>query len=193
MTNAEFAQFYEETAHDLYAFASLIAGDDDGEDLAAEAYARTLARWREVRGYERPDAWVRRVIINLLISRRRKERVQLLFHQGTSHASEPLSPTDQSEDRILIQAALNRLPPRQRAVIILRYFNDLSLKETAQAIRCSVSTANTHLRRGQSRLRSLLGEAYLSVGPTASIIDNRRHGAESMSSPPPEHLTPPRR
>ena len=168
-----FAEFYEETASEIYTFGRLLAGME-GEDLAAEAYARALARWNEVSGYDRPDAWIRRVMVNLLITRRRKERIHNLFLQRARSEIAPPSDEDQSETKLLIRTALDKLSPRQRAVIILRYFDDLSLEDTARALRCSVSTASTHLSRARSALRSLLGDDYLEIYSSRPAFDGQQ-------------------
>ncbi|MPZ70553.1 MAG: sigma-70 family RNA polymerase sigma factor [Actinobacteria bacterium] len=158
--DADFRLFYETTAKEIYAFAYLVAGDK-GEDFAAEAYSRALARWSDVSGYERPDAWVRRVIVNLLVSRARRERVQQLFVQRSRRETTANDHADQTEDKLLLQQALRQLSPKQRAVIVLRYWSDLSLKETARAMGCSMSSVNAHLGRARSKLESALGEAYV--------------------------------
>lgn len=158
--DADFRLFYQATAKEIYAFAYLVAGDT-GEDFAAEAYSRALARWSDVSGYERPDAWVRRVIVNLLVSRARRERVQQLFLQRSRRELTANDRADQSEDKLLLQQALRELSPKQRAVIVLRYWSDLSLKETARAMGCSMSSVNAHLARARSKLESALGEAYV--------------------------------
>jgi RNA polymerase sigma-70 factor (ECF subfamily) len=184
MASASFASFYEETSPDVYAFGFLLAGSA-GEDFAAEAYARALARWREVGGYDRPDAWVRRVIVNQHISRARKQRLQDLFVRRASIVDMP-SHADQAETSFLVRSALQTLSPQQRAVVIFRYFGDLSLEETARTLNCSVSTVNTHLRRAHSRLRTVLGDAYLVPSGQASQSD-------PSSSPRQQHLTSGRR
>lgn len=159
-TDADFRLFYETTAKEIYGFAYLLAGDQ-GEDFAAEAYSRALARWSDVSGYERPDAWVRRVIVNLLVSRARREKVQQLFLQRTRKELMENDQVDNAEDRLLLQQALRELSPKQRAVVVLRYWSDLSLKETARAMGCSMSSVNAHLGRARSKLQSVLGEAYI--------------------------------
>lgn len=167
MRTDDFAGFYNEAAPSLYTFGFLLAGTA-GEDLAAEAFSRALARWSEVSSYDRPDAWVRRVMINLLISQRRKQQIQSLFRDRFRDQIDSASHADRVETELVVKAALDRLPPRQRAVVILRYFESCSLEETARALRCSVSTANTHLRRARAALGAVLGEAILDNPPTGT-------------------------
>ena len=172
-SDADFRFFYEQTAKQIYSFAYLMAGDS-GEDLAAEAYSRALARWRDISGYERPDAWVRRVIVNLLVSRGRRERVHRLFVQRQHGDASAEDDAAQTEDRLMLQQALGQLSPKQRSVIVLRYWGDLSPKDTARAMGCSVSSANAHLKRARSKLQSKLGEAYLQQATdVAPTIDPR--------------------
>lgn len=174
-----FASFYEETAPAVFRFAYVVAGEA-GEDLAAEAYARALARWSEVSGYDRPDAWVRRVLLNLVVSRARRERAKRAFL--ASRAGWAGTVTDEgSEDRIVLRRALAELSPRQRAVVILRFGEDLPLNEIARSLGCSVSSVNAHLKRALPKLRAALGD----VGPAR--VEAR---GEEKQQPPPSHQRP---
>lgn len=179
---ADFRFFYEQTAEQIYAFAYLMAGDN-GEDLAAEAFARALARWNDVAGYDRPDAWVRSVIVNLLVSHGRKEKVQRLFVQRSRRDVSIEDDAAHIENRLMLQQALRHLSPKQRAVIVLRYWNDLSLKETARAMGCSVSSANAHLSRARSKLQSLLGTAYIEGSAHVEPAVGSREASPRRASP----------
>jgi RNA polymerase sigma factor (sigma-70 family) len=111
------------------------------------------------------------VMVNLHISRKRKERLQRLFLQRNRVADSSAGPTDHVESKVLVWEALAQLSVRQRAVVILRYIDDLSLEDTARALGCSVSTTNTHLRRARSALRSLLGDTSTA---SATASEQRR-------------------
>src|SRR5437764_9012619 len=124
---------FERFCHDEYAgvvrVAYLVAGDrEEALDLAQEAFARAYERWRTVSGYDQPGAWVRRVVINLAISWRRHQHVRSTApHQrGDDTMIQP-----QLADPELL-AALRELTPAQRAVVVLRYYADRSIEETAR-------------------------------------------------------------
>lgn len=138
--------------------AGTIAGDRSiGDDLAQEAFRRAYQRWEKVSQFDRPGAWVRRVAINLALSRRRK--TQRERRAAVRLAGErPLAWTDtpRSGDPE-VWAAIDQLAPRQRAAIVLRYVEQRSIKEIAELLSCSASTASSTLHDGRKRLAGLLG------------------------------------
>jgi len=130
--------------------ARRIVGDASAEDVAAEALARALERWNQVRDLEYVDAWVLRVAANLSISEARKrppKTVQLTDNPGLDPAS-----------RLALVAALAKIPRRQREAICLRYLGGFSEREVAQALGCAPGTLKSHLHRGLTGLRRQLGE-----------------------------------
>lgn len=153
----DFDQFYQDTAKRIYALTFLLVGQA-GEDLAAEAFARALAHWSTVAATKSPEAWVRRVAVNLGISllRRRSREWEFIRTKRVSQ-SHSLGGED---DRLTIQQALERLSPKQRAAVALRYYGDLPVKELARQLRCTPSSADTHLRRGLERLGVALAPEY---------------------------------
>ncbi|MDQ3916734.1 MAG: sigma-70 family RNA polymerase sigma factor [Actinomycetota bacterium] len=179
-SGSDFASFYEETADATFRFAFLVAGDA-GEDLAAEAYARALARWEDVSGYERQDAWLRRVLLNLVASRARRERVQKKFLATRAPKPDIARESRMSEERILLRQALDELSPRQRAVVVLRYVDDLPVKEVAGALGCSVSSVNAHLKRALPKLQTRLGSLDRDEGSAGGVFSP----GSGEDSPPP--------
>lgn len=152
-----FARFYHDTADRIYKLGFLLVGQG-GEDLAAEAFARALANWTTVEGTKHPEAWVRRVTINLSISLlRRRSREQAFIR--TKRVAES-SPAIAHEERLAVEQALERLSPKQRAAIVLRYYEDYSVRDIARALKCTSSSADTHLRRGLERLGVELAPEY---------------------------------
>ena len=151
------SEFYRSTANRIYALTFLLVGEG-GEDLAAEALARALANWSTVIDTKRPEAWVRKVAVNLSISFLRRRRRERAFIEPRRVSESPSQGAE--EDRLTIQQALERLSPKQRAAVVLRYYEDLSLKEMARVMRCTTSSADTHLRRGLERLRVTLAPDY---------------------------------
>jgi RNA polymerase sigma-70 factor (sigma-E family) len=126
------------------------------EDLAQAAFARAYAAWGRVRRAGDPDAYVRRIVINANRSRFRRRRVaeELRGDLMDTLAGQQPGPEDSGpgEDSALLRA-LDRLGPRQRAVIVLRYWLDLSEAETAAALGCSVGTVRSQASRALATLR----------------------------------------
>lgn len=139
-------------------YAYLLVGDRDvAHDLAAEAFARMLVPWRR-REVLNPEAYVRRVVLNLVrdrqrrdISRARRERRTAMFEQV---------PTFEGEltDRSRLGDALAVLPPRQRAVVVLRFYETRSEQEIAHLLGIRLGTVKSTLSRALDRLRLTLGE-----------------------------------
>jgi RNA polymerase sigma-70 factor (ECF subfamily) len=124
------------------------------EDIAQEAFLQLYRYWDRVAGYERPEAWVRRVAIRLAMRSLRRDALwakvrALLLPRHHIHEPEPDVP-----------AAVARLPRAQRAAIVLHYYEDRPVAEIAAMIGCSEPTARVHLHRGRRRLAELLGEGH---------------------------------
>ncbi|MFF5975355.1 SigE family RNA polymerase sigma factor [Streptomyces sp. NPDC012769] len=136
--------------------AQLLTGDfHEAEDLVQTTLAKVYGRWRRV-PREEIDLYVRRALINNNLSRLRRKRVVHLLtpvlpesvrHAHAGHA-------DAVEQRTALLAALADLPARQRAVMVLRYWEDLTEPEIAAVLNCSIGTVKTHARRGLAALRA---------------------------------------
>jgi RNA polymerase sigma-70 factor (sigma-E family) len=133
------------------------------EDVAQAAFARAYASWPRVLGSGDPDAYVRRIVINCNNSRFRKRRVtESLVGAVPEPAGRPgPGPADAVGDGEALLRALRALGPRQRAVIVLRFWMDMSEAETAAALNCSVGTVKSQASRALAALR---GNAELMEG-----------------------------
>ncbi len=149
----EFAGFMRGRWPAMVRLAYALSGDaGHAEDVAQAAFARAYAAWGRVRQAGDPDAYVRRIVINENRKRFRKHRVPEDLHgdlAGADLAGQQQGP----EERQALLDALGRLGPRQRAVIVLRYWLDLSEAETAAALNCSVGTVKSQASRGLATLR----------------------------------------
>lgn len=153
--DALFAAIFQAHRDDVVRLAYLLCGDQElARDAAAEAFARTYQQWQ--RGHvDRVPGYVRRVVINYVNSHfRRLER----WHRAQSrHGAEPLhdveSPTEQVARAQQVRSLIRQLPVRQRTAIVLRYWEDLSEAEIAEAMGCPVGTVKSLLARGRARLR----------------------------------------
>jgi RNA polymerase sigma-70 factor (sigma-E family) len=145
--------FVAERGDRLLRTASLLAGSRDaGEDLLQSALERLLRNRRRIDGD--PERYVRRTLYNLAVDGWRRQR--LWQRRAVLTAPDPpADPAAAVDLRDAIIRMLVQLPPRQRAILVLRYFEDLSEAETAAALSCSVGTVKSATSRGLARLREL--------------------------------------
>ena len=141
----------------LYRTAYLLTGNHaDAEDLVQNALVKAYLCWSRVAAATSPDAYVRRILLNGFVSGRRPLRV--VRERLVDRPPEVQAPTPASEDRLVLWPHVRNLPPRQRAVVVLRYFEDLSEQQIADALGCSPgtvkSTASDALRTLRARLVS---------------------------------------
>lgn len=123
------------------------------EDLTQEAFLELLRHWRRVSRYERPGAWVRRVAIRKAVQATRREARRPWFERRAAASTvAPDAPSTTFPDNTW--AAVRSLPPQQRAVIALFYYEDLSVEDVAGVLGCSVSTVKVHLHRAREALRT---------------------------------------
>jgi RNA polymerase sigma-70 factor (sigma-E family) len=179
-TRMEFECFVERCADDLLNTAYLIVFDlGDAEDLAQETLLRVARRWPRVRRMDQPVAYARRILVNLALddakrrSRRRRELEPWLDAAPDGQADGVSACVFGALDaRAELFGALAALPPRQRAVLVLRYFEDLSEAQTAHTLGCSLGTVKSTTSRGLARLRVVLdrrnGAAAENNGHTTS-------------------------
>ena len=157
-TSVDFNDFYRRELPKMIALAQSICGDRAlAEDLAQEAMTRAHTQWRKIEDYERPGAWLRRVTINLALSRRRRIIRELALL--TRIASEPEAICTNTDTDSAVWDAVRQLPPKQRAAIALFYQEDQSTSSIAEILGCSISTATSHLNLARKRLAQLLAEA----------------------------------
>ncbi|MDH6187126.1 RNA polymerase sigma-70 factor (sigma-E family) [Streptomyces sp. CZ24] len=133
--------------------AYLLTGDHhEAEDLVQVTLAKLYPAWPRVRDLDEPDAYVRRALVNNNLSRFRKRRVvQLLTPRLPERAQE--GGAARTEQRSLLLEALGTLPPRQRAVVVLRYWEDLSEQQAADVLGCSPGNVKSQASRGLRKLR----------------------------------------
>lgn len=132
----------------------LTADQQQAEDLVQEAFVRCVGRFRYLRLPDAFDAYLRRAIVNLHTSglrRRRVERAWLAHEVG--RLAHTVSPFPDVGARADLWATLATLPARQRAALVLRYYEDLSERETAQVLGCTVAAVKSLTARGMEALR----------------------------------------
>ena len=153
----QFDDFYRTQYPSVVRLAYSLCGSMSvAEELAQEAFVSAHARWRRVVGFDRPDLWVRRVVINRSISYRRREAVEskavARIHPDRDEVAEPVL-TDE-----LVWQALRELSPRQAEVLALFYVEDQPMAAVAEILGLGPETVKTHLKRGRAALAAKLGE-----------------------------------
>lgn len=154
-----FASFYEREFAAIAFVAGTTAGDRaSGEDIAQEAFTRASTEWNRVSGLDKPGAWVRRVAINLALNRRRRgiRESRALGVLGGMRQTEAASEVRRGDPEVW--QAVNQLPPRQRAVIVLHYHEGQPIAAIAEILDCSPSAATSNLHKARTRLADLLGD-----------------------------------
>lgn len=153
------AELYERHVGRSVGLARLLTGDRDvAEDLAHEAFLRVAGRFRHLRAPGAFESYLRRTVVNLCRARFRRLRVERAWLRRQPR-NEPLAhPAYDPDDRQAVWHALERLPYRQRAAIVLRYYEDLSVGQTGDVLRCSTRAANSLLARAMATLRKELPE-----------------------------------
>lgn len=153
---ARFGEFVIARGKALIRLAYLLTGDQHAaEDLLQTALAKTAAKWGNLRHTD-PEAYVRQVIYREQVSRWRR-RFREVAVQSPPEAIYP-DPSGHSDLRLAMRQALLRLPPRQRLVIVLRYYEDLTETQAAAAIGCSVGTVRSRTNRAVQKMRVLIPE-----------------------------------
>jgi RNA polymerase sigma-70 factor (sigma-E family) len=183
-TRFEFERFVDGCASDLLRTAYLVTWDlAEAEDLVQEMYLRVARRWPRVRRMDQPVAYARRILVNLAVddakcrSRRRSELDPADVKRVDAYADEASARVLGAVDaRAELLGALGVLAPRQRAVLVLRYFEDLSEAQVAEILGCSLGTVKSTASRGLARLREALDEpavASPAQGNGYLISDNK--------------------
>jgi RNA polymerase sigma-70 factor (sigma-E family) len=149
------AELYERHVPASGRLAYLLTGDRAmAEDLVQEAFVRVVGRFRHLRVPDAFEAYLRRTIVNLHTSQLRRRRLERAYLEREGRAAE-LSITNPDVDaREELWRAMLALPPRQRAAVVLRFYEDLSERETADALGCSPSAAKSLVARAMQTLRA---------------------------------------
>lgn len=169
-----FRDFVDSRSSALLKTAVLLCGGDRhaGEDLLQNALVKAAGRWQRI---DEPEAYVRRILYRQQVSRWR-----LKWPGREVSVPEPPEPgapgTDAAaatELRLVMRQALSRLTPRQRTVLVLRYFEDLPEADVARLLGCSVGTVRSTTHRSLARLRTLAPE-LAALGPAdAELLPSR--------------------
>ncbi|MFI6326118.1 SigE family RNA polymerase sigma factor [Nonomuraea sp. NPDC050556] len=153
----DFVEFVRSRQQSLMRSAYLLTGDaHQAEDLLQTVLTRVARHWRKLAKDGNPEAYARRSLINEHISWRRRRRFTDV--PSASLPERGYDSGDQSLHRITLQEALARLTPRQRAVLVLRFYEDRTVEEAADLLGCSEGTVKSQTHHALGRLRALAPE-----------------------------------
>ena len=158
-SDGEFTQFAHASWASLYRTAYLLLGDAaEAEDLVQTTLAKTYSAWPKVRDVHAAPGYARTVLVNTASSWFRKRSWR---NERPTETLPDLGHEPDPSDRPALMSALALLPPRQRAVVVLRYYEDLSVAQAASALGVSEGTVKSQTSDALARLRTLLGDAVV--------------------------------
>lgn len=153
-------ELYARHAPSALRLAYLLTGDRAlAEDLVHDAFVRVVGRFGHLRVPDAFDAYLRRTIVNLHTSHLRRRRVERTFlerERASARTTTVSMPDVAAREELWI--AVRALPARQRAAIVLRYFEDLSERQVADALRCSPAAVKSLVARATETLRGRIGK-----------------------------------
>ena len=150
-----FEVFYERELRSVIGLAYALSGSRSAaEDLAQDAFMAAHRSWDKVGRYDKPEAWVRRVVANMSVSmfRRKVREARALARLGRTTTVLPELPAEAEQ----FWAAVRALPKRQAQTIALHYLEDRPVAEIAEILECSEATVKVHLHKGRTRLADRL-------------------------------------
>jgi RNA polymerase sigma-70 factor (sigma-E family) len=150
----DYREFASARATQLFRLAFLMCGDwHEAEDLVQTTLASLFVAWSRVRRRGSMDTYARRVLVNAFISQRRLKRSR---ETPTAQFAEVRAPAVDADLRVTLVAALRQLPPRSRAVVVLRYLEDHSIESVAGLMDATPAAVKSLNARGLAQLRELL-------------------------------------
>jgi len=172
---AEFREFAAARMGSLRRVGYLICGDWHlAEDAVATVLVKVYENWARVRRADNVDAYVRTMLVRAIIDEKRRPWRRETPSEAPPETAGPGDGQgdgqgwrDGVHDRMVLGRALRQVPPRRRAVLVLRFFEGLSVAETAAAMGCTVGTVKSQTAHALETLRGLLPEDYLLAGGEA--------------------------
>ncbi|MEU0566228.1 SigE family RNA polymerase sigma factor [Nonomuraea sp. NPDC005983] len=163
--DSRFAEFIAERADALLRYGYVLSGNPhDAADLTQEALIRLHRAWPRVRRKHDPESYTRMIMARLHISTWRRRRRERLAWDVPERSRLDLLPSDSEQG---LWQALEGLPRKQRAVLVLRYYEDLADAEIAEVLGISRGTVRSHASLGLSKLRSAVSDPATAHGRTS--------------------------
>jgi RNA polymerase sigma-70 factor (sigma-E family) len=159
----EYVEYVTARLPALRRFAFLLSGDEHrADDLVQQTITKLYERWRRARTVDNLDQYVRTMLLRVFLDEKRRPWSRRVAVVGeVPERSAPAGPD--VEQRAVLRAALARVPPRQQAVLVLRFLCDLPVDEVAQLLGCSAGNVKSQTHHGLAKLRRQLGEPGLTA------------------------------
>jgi RNA polymerase sigma-70 factor (sigma-E family) len=168
-SDSEYLAYVQGRITGLRRSAYLLSGDAHAaDDMVQETLTKLYVRWPRIQQVDNLDAYVNTMLVRVFLDDRRRGWWKVAL-PGRLPEPEPVV-AGPAEDPHVVRAALAQLPPRQQAVLVLRFLCDQPVKDVAQLLRCSEGTVKSQTAHGLSRLRKLLGTTM----PAAVVAQDRR-------------------
>jgi RNA polymerase sigma-70 factor (sigma-E family) len=176
-SDEEFVEFAQASSARLRRTAFLLCGDwHTAEDLVQTALTKVFVSWRAIRRRDAVQAYATRTLVNAYLADKRLKR-SWEYLAGVLPERPVESPAP--ETRMLVLDALASLPPRGRAVVVLRYWADLSVEQVAAVLGCSAGNVKSQSARTLDKLRAALGDAVAEPGVGERPLGHRREARDS--------------
>ncbi len=161
----DFEAFAQSQKPKLLRYATVLTGDPHlAEDIVQDALVRLYVKWRRVSKTDRPELYARRVVTREFLALRRRKATKLtVLQRDIDDVRHEPDHGEQAADRDEMSLLLGQLSDRQRAVLVLRYYEGLADKEIAELLSCSVGTVYSHASSGLAALRRVVRSDSMSV------------------------------
>jgi RNA polymerase sigma-70 factor (sigma-E family) len=152
----------------LCRLAYVILGDSQmAEEMVMEALLKTFTGFRRIRDLDRADVYLRRAVVNLCRSKIRRKSIEMRVNATVHHRDERRAPhwdPEQHEISRVVLEAVRKLPERQRACVVMFYYEDLPEAQIAEVLDCSVGTVKSQLSKSRAKLQKWLGSQLEVMG-----------------------------
>jgi len=164
----EYVEYVSARVPALRRLAFMLSGDGHrADDLVQQTITTLYVKWGRARTADNLDAYVRTMLVRTYLDEKRLAWARVRLFRETPEPPPAEEQTGSVEDRQVVRAALSRVPRRQRAVLVLRFFYDLPVEEVAAMLGCSDGTVKSQTSRGLTTLRALLDNRSLVRRPAA--------------------------
>ena len=163
---AAFQELVDKYKQKVYYMALDMTGNHhDAEDLSQEVFMKVYVSIKDFRGDAKLTSWLYRIAMNLCIDKSRRKRLKMVelddkIHEKPAPGLSPDVAIQSQATQVQIQQALSKLPPRQRSIFVMRHYNELMLREIAEALGISEGTVKAQLFRAIQKLQKELGALH---------------------------------